>query len=68
MKLELPQVGFSAGGLATMAILTALLETLPVGDQRTVLVRAAALVPEGAGPRRDEARRIIGAMFAQTGS
>jgi hypothetical protein len=66
MRLELSQAGFSAGGLATLAILTAMIEMLPVGEQRTVLVRAATLVPDGSGPRRDEARRMIGAMFAQT--
>jgi hypothetical protein len=52
--------------MATLAILTALIETLPVGQQRTVLARAAALLPDGSsGTRRDEARRIIGAMLEQ---
>jgi hypothetical protein len=68
MELELSRAGFSAGGMVALAILTAMIETLPVGEQRTVLTRAAALVPEGSGPRRDEARRMIGAMLAQTGS
>jgi hypothetical protein len=65
MRLELSQAGFSANGLATLAILTAMIEMLPVGEQRTLLARAAALVPDGSGPRRDEARRMIGAMFEQ---
>jgi hypothetical protein len=51
-----------------MAIVTAMLEAMPVGEQRLVLARAAVLVPEGSGARREEARRMIGAMFAQTGA
>jgi hypothetical protein len=66
MRLELSQASFSASGLATLAIVTAMIEMLPVGEQRTLLARAAALVPDGSGPRRDEARRMIGAMFSQT--
>jgi hypothetical protein len=66
MKLELSRAGSSSGEMATLAILTALIETLSVGQQRTVLARAAALLPEGSsGTRRDEANRIIGAMLAQ---
>lgn len=66
MKLELSRAGSSSGEMATLAILTALIERLPVGEQRTVLARAAALLPEGSsGTRRDEASRIIGAMLAQ---
>jgi hypothetical protein len=66
MKLELSRAGSSSGEMATLAILTALIETLPVGQQRTVLARAAALLPDGSsGTRRDEARRIIGAMLEQ---
>jgi hypothetical protein len=68
MKLEMSQAGFSAVGLTTMAILTAMIEALPVREQRLVLARAAALVPEGPGPRREEARRMIGAMFMQAGA
>jgi hypothetical protein len=41
-----------------------MIETLPIGEQRTVLTRAAALVPGGSGPRRNEARRMISAMLA----
>jgi hypothetical protein len=67
MKLELSQAGFSPVGLASLALLAALIETLPVAEQRLLLARAAALVPEGSGPRRNEARRLIGAMHAQTG-
>jgi hypothetical protein len=65
MELELSRTGFSADGLATLALLTAMIETLPIGEQRTVLTRAAALVPGGSGPRRNEARRMISAMLAQ---
>jgi hypothetical protein len=68
MKLELSQAAFSPLGLATMAIVTAMLEAMPVAEQRLVLARAAVLVPEGSGARREEARRMIGAMFAQTGA
>jgi hypothetical protein len=65
MELELSRAHFSADGLATLALLTAMIETLPIGEQRTVLTRAAALVPGGSGPRRNEARRMISAMLAQ---
>jgi hypothetical protein len=39
MKLELSRAGFSAGEMVTQAILTALIKTLPVGEQRTALAR-----------------------------
>jgi hypothetical protein len=68
MKVELSQAGFTPVGLASMAILIAMIEMLAVAEQRLVLARAATLVDEGPGTRRDVARRMIGAMYAQIGA
>ncbi|HET6220789.1 MAG TPA: hypothetical protein VFE11_01435 [Dongiaceae bacterium] len=68
MKLvESRSGGISSDGLAALALVTALIGTLPVGEQRKVLSEAIALLPTSPGTDRDEARRIVGAMLGQLG-
>jgi hypothetical protein len=68
MKLEESHGGVSsADGLAALALVTAMINALPTADQHAVLTAAAALLPAAPGYNRDDARRMIGAMFAQIG-
>lgn len=66
MKLEESRGGAnSSDGLAALALVTALIDTLAVGEQRKVLSQAAELLSTSPGVNRDEARRIVNAMLAQ---
>jgi hypothetical protein len=57
----------SPDGLAALALVTALIDGLPVGEQRKVLSEGIALLLSSPGTNRDEARRIVGAMLGQLG-
>jgi hypothetical protein len=68
MKLVESHSGVSSSdGLAALALVTALIDTLPVGEQRKVLSAGIALLLTTPGTNRDEARRIVSAMLAQLG-
>lgn len=68
MKLEESHGGVSsADGLAALALVTAMINASPKGDQRAGLTAAAALLPAAPGYNRNDARRMIGAMFAHIG-
>jgi hypothetical protein len=68
MKLVEPREGVvSSDGLAALALITAVIDGLPVNEQRRVLSAAAALLLTSPGVNRDEARRIVSAMLAQLG-
>jgi hypothetical protein len=69
MKLVESRSGaFLSYGLAALAIVTALIDTLPVGEQRGVLIEATTLLTTSPGMNRDETRRMASAMLAQLGS
>jgi hypothetical protein len=55
----------SSDGLAALALVTALINTLRVEEQRQVLSEAITFLSPGMN--RDEARRIVGAMLGQLG-
>jgi hypothetical protein len=65
MKLEQSRGSSSSDGLAALALVTALINNLPVGRQRRLLAEASVLLPDLPGTNRDEAHRIIHAMRAQ---
>jgi hypothetical protein len=68
MKLVESRIGTnSSDGLAALALVTALIDTLPVGEQRKVLSEGIALLSTSPATNRDEARRIVSAMLAQPG-
>jgi hypothetical protein len=68
MKLVEPRSGvISSDGMAALALVTAVIDSLPVNEQRKVLSEAAALLSTSPGMNRDEARRIVSAMLAQLG-
>jgi hypothetical protein len=57
----------SSDGLAALALVTALINTLRAEDQRKVLSEAIGSLSTAPGTNRDEARRIVGAMLGQLG-
>jgi hypothetical protein len=57
----------SSDGLAALALVTALINTLRVEEQRQVLSEAITFLSTSPGMNRDEARRIVGAMLGQLG-
>ena len=68
MKLVESRGGISSpDGLAALALMASLIDSLPVNEQRKVISGAIALLPTSPGANRDEARRIVSAMLAQLG-
>jgi hypothetical protein len=68
MKFVEPTGGnASSDGLAALALVTALINTLRAEDQRKVLSEAIASLQTSPGMNRDDARRIVGAMLRQLG-
>jgi hypothetical protein len=68
MKLVESRSGnISSDGLAALALVTALINTLPVGEQRKVLSAGIMLLSTSPGTNRDDARRMVGEMLGQLG-
>jgi hypothetical protein len=57
----------SSDGLAALALVTALINTLRAEEQRKVLSEALTFLSTSPGMNRDEARRIVDAMLGQLG-
>jgi hypothetical protein len=68
MKLVEPRGGVSSSdGMVALALVTALIDSLPVNEQRKLLSEAATALSTSPALNRDEARRMVGAMLAQLG-
>jgi hypothetical protein len=65
MKIEFSRVGSSPDGIAALAIVTAMIDSMPTDKQRSLLSRTGILLGNNDRAYHREAARIIAAMLAQ---
>jgi hypothetical protein len=65
MKMEFSERSSPAEGIAALAIVTAMIDRMPIGEQRKLLNRAQTSLDDGDRMPHKEATRIIRAMLVQ---
>jgi hypothetical protein len=65
MKMEYSERSSPAEGIAALAIVTAMIDGMPIGEQRKLLNRTQALLGNGDRVLHKEATQIIRAMLVQ---
>jgi hypothetical protein len=65
MKIEFSERTSPAEGIAALAIVTAMIDKMPIREQRNVLNRTQALLGDENRAHHKEAARIIRAMLVQ---